>query len=178
MRPLDEAAWNPRAPLQTSSRPFRGPAEPYPMTPAPSAGAVDTKAVLLSLRQVATPLNTAFFSTANADAIQAELRRVIRQKTGHAIGRQGDEALLAVMRAMYLQEADFQPRDVRREVARLNALVLREIVPGVASGVLQHLAYLRDSSTLPEPLPHGLQTSVKGTKTTVTFRPMTMPTPR
>ncbi len=176
MRPLEEAPWNPRAPLQSSSRPFRGPAEPYHMTPAPSR-AVDTDAVLVSLRQVATPLNTALFSTANADAIQAELRRVILQKTGRAIGRQSDENLLAVMRAIYLQEADFQPRDVRAEVARLNALVLREIVPGVASGVMQHLAYLRDSSTLPEPLPPGLQTSVKGTKTTVTFRPMTMPKP-
>ena len=113
-------------------------------------------------------VNEAFFSQANVDAIQRELRAVIRTRLGYAIDRQPDDQLLIIMRYVYMNES--RNTGGAREVRRLNQLVLREVVPQVASGVMQYLAYLRDASQLPEPIPRAQATSIKGTDTAQLFK--------
>lgn len=113
-------------------------------------------------------VSRAFFSTKNMDVLQKELRDSILEQTGYLIDRQSDESLLIIMRYVYMQSG--RNCGGSAEVRRLNRLVLREIVPQVASGLMQYLAYLKDASTMAMPLPRGQATSLKGTKTTELFR--------
>lgn len=109
----------------------------------------------------ADEVNTVFFGQGNVDTIQRQLRDVIRTRMGYVIDRQPDEHLLIIMRYVYMNES--RNTGGAAEVLRLNQLVLKEVVPQVASGVLQYLAYLRDASRLPTPIPRAQATSIKGT---------------
>lgn len=110
----------------------------------------------------------AFFSKANIDRVQRALQKTIKKHMGATIDRQSDEQLLIVMRYVYMQQGANYGCDA--EVDRLNALVLKEIVPQVAAGLSQYVGYLRDASTLPVPLARGQATSIRGTKTLELFR--------
>ena len=123
-----------------------------------------------STRHAGTPLHDAFFGRTNIDRIKMKLRDSIRDQLGYVIDwrSQSDQDLVVVMRYVYVQHG--ANVGGAAEVRRLNNLVLKEIVPQVASGVLQHLAYLRDASQLPTPLDRGIASSVKGTMTTELFR--------
>lgn len=115
-----------------------------------------------------TELSRLFFSTRNIDRLQKRLGMEIRNRMGYSIDRQSDEQLLIVMRYVYMQSS--RNEGGMAEVHRLNELVLREIVPQVGAGVAQFMAYLKDASTLPTPMPRGMATSVRGTKTTELFK--------
>ncbi len=139
---------------------------PYPLY-ATSDSITDTSTERWST-QAADGLNTLFFGQANVDAIQAQLRDVIKKRLGYVIDRQPDDQLLIIMRYVYMNEA--RNDGGVKEIKRLNGLVLKEIAPMVASGVMQYLAYLRDASRLPTPIPRAQATSVKGTTTTEMFK--------
>ena len=128
--------------------------------------------VLRSLNQPRTPLAEAFFRVENIDVIQNRLRATIQRQTGYAIDRQSDTHLTIIMRKVYAEHASNSAQGLDAEVRRLNDVVLRVAVPMVASGVAAYLAYLKDASRLPEPLPRGIQTSVKGTRQHELFRGM------
>lgn len=113
-------------------------------------------------------LSQRFFSNDNMEHLQRRLQGEIKKRTGFVIDRQSDEQLAIVMRYVYIQSG--RNTGGAAEVKRLNDLVLREVVPQVGAGLAQYLAYLRDASTLPTPIPRGLATSVKGTKTTELFK--------
>ena len=119
-----------------------------------------------------TTLSNTFFATANVDVIQLGLRDAVQRATRYTIDRQSDEQLVIVMRYIYIEHASHKEQNVDIEVRRLNDLVVREALPNVISNLAQYLAYLRDASKLPEPLPRGQQTSVRGTKTASLFRPL------
>ena len=142
------------------------------MSQAPATQLEDALApILRSLNQPRTPLNETFFGIMNLDVIQNRLRASIQKQTGYAIDRQSDTDLTVIMRKVYAEQAAHaQDGNVQAEVNRLNDMVLHVAVPMVASGVAGYLAYLKDASRLPEPIPRGTQTSVKGTKTYELFR--------
>lgn len=124
-------------------------------------------AVAGSMGQCASPLSTAFFSQENINNIQIALKNRVRCKTGMTIDRQSEESLVIIMRAMYALHAQ-HPRQtsgsaIDTEVSRLNEIVLAEIVPMATSNLAAYLGYLRDASTLPDPLPRGTNTSRRGT---------------
>lgn len=154
---------------------FDTPAAPMPMysgdvPDADGLGGGFADVARAATRQAPTPLHEAFFGRANMDRIKLALRDSIRDQLGYVIDwrSQSDQDLQVVMRYVYVQHG--ANAGGAAEVRRLNALVLAEIVPGVASGVLQHLAYLRDASRLPAPLDRGVASSVKGTTTTELFK--------
>lgn len=144
------------------------------MSEAPPAELEDRlSSIQRSLGQQRTPLFGAFFARENMDILQNRLRATIQKQTGYAIDRQSDTDLTVIMRKVFGEHASHaasSPEQVAAEVRRLNDLVLLIIVPMVATGVAGFLAYLRDASSLPDPLPRGVQTSVKGTKTFELFR--------
>lgn len=125
--------------------------------------------VMRALNQPRTPLLEAFFSVENMDVIQNRLRATIQKQTGYAIDRQSDTDLTIIMRKVFAEQAQHQTPP-STEVPRLNNIVLGVVVPMVASGIAGYLAYLRDASRIPDPLPRGIQTSVKGTKSYELFR--------
>ncbi len=129
--------------------------------------------MLRGIREDPNPLNTAFFGTKNIDHLQSRIISVIKQKTGMTIGRQSDDELLVVMRNVYMSAGALRRSGgVAREVSRLNEAVLRIAVPNVGAGLAAYLGYVRDASRLPEPLPRGEQTSIKGQLTATLFRPL------
>lgn len=127
-------------------------------------------AVLRSLNQPLTPLIQAFFSIENMDVLQNRLRVTIQKQTGYGITRQSDAHLTIIMRKVYAEYATNSSDNMAAEIRRLNDMVLSIAVPMVASGVAAHLAYIKDASRIPDPLPRGVQTSIKGTKTYQLFR--------
>lgn len=126
--------------------------------------------IIDSLRVQRTPLNMAFFSRANVDRIQADIRCVIQKKLGYGISRQSDDQLLIVMRAVYMQDGDQSPPDPRAELSRLNGIVVAQCAPIIASNIKQFLGYLEDASRIPAPLERGINTSIKGSNTAIIDR--------
>lgn len=126
--------------------------------------------LLASVHQCESPLATQFFSAQNIAVIQGRLRQIIYDKTGYTIGRQSDEQLALVMRAMYLWHANHDGADMRAELDRLNSIVLSEVVPMVGTGIAQHIGYIRDASELPVPLDRARNMSIKGNNTLEVFR--------
>ena len=129
-------------------------------------------AVLRSLNTTRTPVAESFFRVENVDVLQNRLRATIQTQTGYAIDRQSDAHLTIIMRKVFAENANSAAGDVAAETRRLNDMVLRVVVPMVASGLAGYLAYLKDASRIPEPLARGVQTSIKGTKTFELFRPL------
>ena len=123
---------------------------------------------LQSIRQQPTVVNTRFFCRANLDLLQRTIATIVKQRTGMQIDRQSDDQLLIVMRAVYLEgNAVNDPADPTGAVQKLNAATVDQVVPIVASNVLQYVAYLRDASTVPYMQAGPVSTSIKGTKTLV-----------
>lgn len=144
-------------------------AKPYPFIEGTPVVTDNARHALNSLRQQRSPLATNFFSASNMAHIQIRLRTIIKERTGYEIDRQDDMQLLIIMRGIYVDHAQ-HGRSIPHEVQRLDGLVLREIVPQVATGIAQHIGYLRDASTLPVPLNRGVATSIKGQNTLELFR--------
>lgn len=118
------------------------------------------------MRTCPSPLAATFFSARNVDVIQRELARAVRARTGHAIDRQSDAEVAGIMRGVY--EAYARTVSTVRE---LNDMALEILVDQVAVGVEAHLQYLKDASTLPEPMPRGAFASIKGERSLTYARP-------
>lgn len=118
-----------------------------------------------SLRQTDSPLAALFFDAANLDAVQGALVREVAAK-GFTVSRQSDREVTLVMRSMYESFAREPSRPTNKalgaEVERLNAVVLEVLVEQVLAGAQQFLDYIRDASTLPEPIDRGVNPSIKG----------------
>jgi hypothetical protein len=120
-----------------------------------------------------SPLIAAYFSKANLDRVQAGIVNKVFELTKYQIGRQSDDEVLIVMRAIFADHATNNPRDVAAEVDRLNRGVLAAVIDNVISGISARLAYLRDASRMRTPIDRGAATSIKGTLTTTSlFRPI------
>lgn len=113
----------------------------FPLADLPVRRADAAQATLKSLGQPPTPLNAAFFSRANVDALQDAIRARVADVLGLAIDRQSDTELLFLMRRTYLETANNWPADVPAEIARLNGRVLQEAVDAIAKNVLQFTTY-------------------------------------
>lgn len=151
--------------------PYNQGARPFPLTSQEPLPALEDRlaGVMRTLNQPLTPLLQAFFAVENMDVIQNRLRATIQKQTGYVIDRQSDTDLTIIMRKVFGEQAQHQAATAA-EVARLNDIVLGVVVPMVATGVAGYLAYVRDASRIPDPLPRGIQTSVKGTKSFELFR--------
>lgn len=125
--------------------------------------------IVASVHQCDTPLAQVFFSASNTNAIQTKLRIIVKEKTGYTIGRQDDEQVAIVMRAMYALHAR-HGEPIETEVRRLNAIVLSELAPMVGTGISQYLGYLRDASTMHTPLERPKNMSIKGSNTFEVFK--------
>ena len=107
-----------------------------------------------------TPLSTAFFGQKNVDAIQKRLATIVFKKTGHKISRQSDAEVIGVMRGVY--EGYSNNAGGSAEITRLNDIVMEILVDQVVAGVQAYVTYVKDASTMPEPLARGTFASIKG----------------
>jgi hypothetical protein len=116
----------------------------------------NTSEKLLCGVQESSLFSKLFFSKENVSEIQRVVKYQVYVKSGnrHIISRQTPTELLIVMRSIFLQYSQI-PESVncyKKEIARLNSLVVGSVLPGILDGIEQYIGYLKDSSRLPEPM--------------------------
>lgn len=115
---------------------------------------------LAVMRLCDSELAEAFFSQKNLDRIQRELIDIVRSKTGVTIGRQSDREVVGIMQGVY--EAFSSHAGGSQEIERLDDIVLDIVVEQCVSGLQAYQVYLKDASTLAEPLERGVFATIKG----------------
>jgi hypothetical protein len=108
-----------------------------------------------------TLLTLLFFSDENIRNIQNLIKFVVHKESGYTVDDQSTNELLVVMRSLFLEYSrhpqlidESMPQDMKQklykaytaEVARLNDILINEIVPKIISQIHQYLDYLRDST--------------------------------
>ncbi len=112
------------------------------------------------MQQCPSDVSTKFLSHQNVNVIQKRLALAVKARTGYAISRQSDVELMSIMQSVH--EAFSNNTGGAKEVSRLNDIVLDIVVDQVVAGIEAYFNYLKDASTLPEPLPRGTFASIKG----------------
>ena len=110
-------------------------------------------------------LNQAYFSKANFQIIQNAIRHTVYEKSGEIIDPVGSDDLFMIMRAIYLQFGRNLLERIPEQIAELNERVTTWCVPKILAEVSMYHTYLKDISTLPEPLAHPVLQTTAGTKT-------------
>ena len=120
--------------------------------------------------QTSTPLSKAFFSTQNISALHTKIRYQVWLNTNkqHVIGNQSNEELVLIMRSMYLQYSQNQPKNILNQVIELNKKVLDYSTQKIMTGLKQHLDYVKHINNDREILPHSVNISNKGSKQLMT----------
>lgn len=106
-----------------------------------------------------------FFSKLNVDLLQKFIQEEVYKLSNgnYKIGRQSDIQLGIIMRSIYLQSGPYSNCD-KKEVRKLNNLVLQDAVPKIHSAIKQYIVYKKDVSTLPKPMELPEYVSGSGTK--------------
>jgi hypothetical protein len=124
----------------------------------------------MATKYIPSPLTDAFFSQFNRESIHRTIQNDIKAKTGYAIDRQNDADLQALMKRVYVNMSADPNSDVKGQLDRMNAAVVREASATIMTGVLQHMVYLRDISSNPVPLAPPQNTSTYGNKLPYNFK--------
>jgi len=127
----------------------------------------DVKPIRLS---VFTPLGNAFFSEFNREGIHRSIIDTIKSQTGYELDRQSDGDIQSLMRVVYTDLAADPYTDVKNQVGRMNAEVIKRATQTISTGMLQQLVYLRDISENPVPLEIPVNTSTYGNKIPSNFK--------
>lgn len=129
--------------------------------------ASEHQANIISRNLDCTEVSKIFFSLDNINLLQRGIRNKILNVTNGEINisRQSDDELKIVMRSIYYQYGKNNSYNVKEQVLDLNIRVIEWCVPEIISNIKQSLQYLKDISTLPEPLDRSVLPSKKGTKT-------------
>lgn len=126
--------------------------------------------------QESTPLSRAYFTPANVDRVQQDIRQTVMHVTnadtdpilnGHKpiyIGRQDDNQIETIMRSIYLQYAKHLDYNIDGQIKELNDIVIREAVPNIITNLKQYIGYVNDASRLPVPIDLPTNSSSKGEK--------------
>jgi hypothetical protein len=103
-----------------------------------------------------TKLSTLFFSKENVIIIQNGIRAgVYRRSDGHyIIDPQDYDTLSVIMRSIYLENSKNQSTHITRQLEDLNRLVVDYSVDNVFKEAQGYLCYLKDASTMYEPIDH------------------------
>ena len=114
----------------------------------------------------ATPLNQAFFSEANIQHLQDEIRYRVWEKSGkkHVIDPQRPDDLKTIMRAYYLQYQINVEANAAKELADLNERVLRYCVDDVLGSINMWLYNRNQILNYPEQINRPINANIYGTK--------------
>lgn len=127
-----------------------------------------------------TQLTSLFFSKENIINLQNVIKMLVYKQMNYVIDNQSMINLQVVMRSIFLAYNEHPPyindkmsidqkksilKLYTNETARLNELVINEIVPRICSELQQYLHYLKDSSRSLQTIPRSVNTSTSGTRT-------------
>ena len=99
-------------------------------------------------------LSTVYFSAENIQIVQNGLRAGVYKMSGdkYVIAPQNIDTLKVIMRSIFLQYAEYDMNNIKKEVTRLNKLVLDYAVQSVYNEAVGYMKYCEDQSTLAVPL--------------------------
>ena len=120
--------------------------------------------MLKSLQQTQTPLNSLYFSEFNLNLIQRAIREQFKKNTGISIDYQNPSDLLAIMRAVFVDNSTDQFIQVCDQVKHMNAIVIGTAIGQVNTGVSQYLGYINDIEQPVRPMDNPVNTSTYGNK--------------
>jgi hypothetical protein len=120
--------------------------------------------ILVSMRQASTPLNTVYFSEFNVNLLQKTIRTQFKKQTNISIDYQNEADLLAIMRAVFINNATNQPTGVCEQVRKMNTVVINTALAQIHTGVSQYMDYNKEIKSTLQLLPNPVNTSTHGTK--------------
>jgi len=114
----------------------------------------------------ATPLNQAFFSEANIQHLQDEIRYRVWEKSEkkYVIDQQRPDDLKTIMRAYYLQYQINVEANAAQELADLNERVLKYCVDDVLGSINMWLYNRNQILNYPEQIGRPINANIYGTK--------------
>ena len=103
-------------------------------------------------------LSQVFFCSGNIQIIQNGLRAGVYELSKHDIilPPQNIDQLKIIMRSIYFQFAENKQDHIQEQVARLNKIVLDEIIPKLYNEAMGYLKYMQDQSSLVVPMERPL----------------------
>ena len=117
-----------------------------------------------------TPLNQAYFSSANFQIIQNAIRRSVYEQTESLIDPVSTDDLYIVMRSMYYQYCRNLDTGIPQQIQELNDRVVAWCLPKIIAEIDMDKMYLKDITTMPTPLAHPVSMTSAGTKS-LPFKP-------
>jgi len=89
-------------------------------------------------------LENVFFSNENIEIINKRLIYNVYKITENKfkIEKQSPEALIIVMRYVFINNAKYLPFNIKEQINELNYLVLKEIVPNIITNITQKVNYI------------------------------------
>jgi hypothetical protein len=114
-----------------------------------------------------TPLNEIFFSDANIEKLQIDIRDQVFRMSGNKIriGPQDEQQLRIIMRSYYLMYSQNNAQRVSEELADLNSRVIGYSAAKIYSEADFHEFYLKDLQDFPDPIANPMNVGVFGTRT-------------
>jgi len=103
-------------------------------------------------------LSNTFFSKENLNIINKGIILTVFKVTKgeYHIGNQSDKHLMIAMRAIYHEHARNLPYNIKGQITELNKHVIKSVVPGIITNLQQYIGYVRDASSIPNPLERPL----------------------
>lgn len=101
-----------------------------------------------------TNLSRAFFSRENVQILQNGIKAGVYKLSNrqYVIASQNVDTIHIIMRSIFMQSAIHLETNITKQITQLNQLVIDYAVPQVYSSLISHNKYIRDASTLPEPI--------------------------
>jgi len=108
-----------------------------------------------------TTLSTAFFSSENMRILQDGIKSGVYKKSNsqYRICDQNSDTLKIIMRSIFLENAENSKDNVTQQIVTLNNRVLEYAIPQVYGATVSYNKYLRDASTLAQPMSRPILSS-------------------
>ena len=124
----------------------------------------DSSYLARSLRQEDTPLNRLFFSDFNVSLLQRGIRQSFKDRTGIAVDEQNRADLVAIMRAVFVNNSGDHNVAVNEQVREMNTQVIGVAVEQIGTGVKQFINFMKDTDNVKDPLDLPINTTTYGNK--------------
>jgi len=113
-------------------------------------------------------LSRCYFSKANEQLVQNQLRYAVYKETGEIISEQDPMQLKIVMRSIFLQHGDFLPdniKPIKEQIKELNQIVISWTSARVINELKGFKQYLNAQQEMYQTIPRSINLSNKGSRT-------------
>lgn len=106
-----------------------------------------------------TVLSQCFFSKENIQIIQNAIRANVYEQSNrqYVIAPPNLDSLKIILRSTFLSYAEFNTANITQQIERLNDIVIKYCTKELYSATTSYVKYLKDQSTMYEPLKRELQ---------------------